>query len=100
MRRVLLASLLLCLVAAPAAARQAADADKAAVDAAVRKAFSALRSQNASHLQTFESSKRPVSIRELVVYTYVIGGATESEEDFKLLFEPMLKDKLDSTYAV
>src|SRR5579863_9313021 len=107
-RILLLASVLSTVPVAAAYAQNVAgggvfppnEVDQVKVDLAIEKGIKYLKSQNASHLASHDHVGRKMSNRELVLFTYVHSDVPETDADFKVLFDDMLKDKLEATYCV
>ncbi|RPH45852.1 MAG: hypothetical protein EHM91_07410, partial [Planctomycetota bacterium] len=106
-RTLLLASVLAMVPMASAFAQQVGggvfppnEVDQIKVDMAIEKGIKWLKSQNASHLTAGDHVGRKMSKRELVLFTYVHAEVPDSDPDFKVLFDDMLKDKLEATYCV
>jgi hypothetical protein len=76
------------------------EVDQIKVDMAIEKGIKFLKSGNAGHLQANEHVGRKMGPRELVLFTYVHAEVPETDPDFKLLFDDMMKDKLEATYCV
>ncbi|HZE98426.1 MAG TPA: hypothetical protein VE981_15445 [Planctomycetota bacterium] len=76
------------------------EVDQIKVDLAIEKGIKYLKANNASHLATKEQAKRKMSHRELVLFTYVHADVPETDPDFKVLFDDMMKDQLEATYCV
>ena len=77
------------------------EVDQIKVDMAIEKGIKYLKANNAAHLTAGkENGKRKMTHRELVLFTYCHAGVPETDPDFKLLFDDMMKDKLEATYCV
>jgi hypothetical protein len=76
------------------------EVDQIKVDMAIEKGIKYLKANNASHLGTKDHVGRKMSNRELVLFTYVHSDVPETDADFKVLFDDMMKDKLEATYCV
>ncbi|HUR38762.1 MAG TPA: hypothetical protein VM222_04690 [Planctomycetota bacterium] len=76
------------------------EVDQIKVDMAIEKGIKYLKSVNASHLTGGKEGARKMTHRELVLFTYVHSDVPETDPDFKVLFDDMIKDKLEATYCV
>lgn len=77
------------------------EVDQIKVDMAIEKGIKYLKSNNAAHLGgKQEAGKRKMTHRELVLFTYCHAGVPETDPDFKVLFDDMMKDSLEATYCV
>jgi len=76
------------------------EVDQIKVDMAIEKGIKYLKSVNASHLSGGKEGARKMTHRELVLFTYVHAEVPETDPDFKVLFDDMMKDKLEATYCV
>jgi hypothetical protein len=108
MRKLVLASLLTLLPATAAFAQNVGgggvfppnEVDQIKVDLAIEKGIKFLKSGNAGHLVMTDHVGRKISKRELVLFTYCHADVPETDPDFKVLFDSMMADKLEATYAV
>ncbi len=76
------------------------EVDQIKVDMAIEKGIKYLKSVNASHMTGGKEGARKMTHRELVLFTYVHSEVPETDPDFKVLFDDMMKDKLEATYCV
>jgi len=108
MRKLVLASLLTLVPATAAFAQNVGgggvfppnEVDQIKVDLAIEKGIKFLKSGNAGHLAMTDHVGRKISKRELVLFTYCHADVPETDPDFKVLFDSMMADKLEATYAV
>jgi hypothetical protein len=108
MRKLVLASLLTLVPATAAFAQNVGgggvfppnEVDQIKVDLAIEKGIKFLKSGNAGHLAMTDHVGRKISKRELVLFTYCHADVPETDADFKVLFDSMMADKLEATYAV
>jgi hypothetical protein len=108
MRKLVLAALLSLVPATAAFAQNVGgggvfppnEVDQIKVDLAIEKGIKFLKSGNAGHLAMTDHVGRKISKRELVLFTYCHADVPETDPDFKVLFDSMMADKLEATYAV
>src|SRR6185503_196995 len=106
-RKLLLASVMALVPVASAFAQNVGggvfppnEVDQVKVDMAIEKGIKYLKSINASHLKANDHVGRRMGPRELVLFTYCHADLPETDADFKVLFDEMMKDKLEATYCV
>jgi len=108
MRKLVLAALLSLVPATAAFAQNVGgggvfppnEVDQIKVDLAIEKGIKFLKAGNAGHLTMTDHVGRKISKRELVLFTYCHADVPETDADFKVLFDSMMADKLEATYAV
>jgi hypothetical protein len=76
------------------------EVDQIKVDLAIEKGIKFLKAGNAGHLAMTDHVGRKISKRELVLFTYCHADVPETDPDFKALFDSMMADKMEATYAV